>query len=123
MALETEVKTFKKNLTVENGTIKIIDIDKKEKTKGFIATGDTIELYDSDKKKKSSLKVMVLGDVSSDGRLTAKDLLMGQQHILKIKKLDSVFLTDIDIDKDSSVKSRDLLMGQRHILKIKEIKQ
>lgn len=123
VALETEVKTFKKNLTVENGTIKIIDIDKKEKTKGFIATGDTIEIYDNDKKKKSSLKVMVLGDVSSDGRLTAKDLLMGQQHILKIKKLDSVFLTAIDIDKDSSVKSRDLLMGQRHILKIKEIKQ
>ncbi len=123
VALETDIKTFKKNLTAQNGTIKIIDIEKKEKTKGFIATGDTVEVYNKENKKKLSFKIVVLGDVSSDGRLTAKDLLMGQQHILKIKKLDSVFLTAIDIDKDSSVKSRDLLMGQRHILKIKQIKQ
>ncbi len=120
---ETDVNTFIANLGVSNGTARVFDTSNNEKSTGIIATGDVVKIYDTANAPKGSYTIMILGDASGDGRITARDMLMGQRHILKISLLSDAYLAAADIDKDGTVKARDMLMGQRHILKISQIIQ
>ena len=118
------VKAFRDHLTATGGTLKIIGSDGKEKTSGIIATGDQVEVTSSENGNiKSVYPVIIYGDVSGNGEIALRDLLLVQRHILGISSLDGPYAKAADVEKAGSIRLRDLLMIQRHILGIQKITQ
>lgn len=120
---QTDLATFISNLSVKNGTAKILDYQGNEKTTGYIATGDTVFVYNNNNEQKLSYSIVIYGDVTGDGKISSRDLLVLQRHILEIEIIKDEFLLAGDANRDNGVKSRDLLVIQRHILEMEEIKQ
>ena len=58
------------------------------------------------------------GDVSGDGAVTSKDLLLAQKHILGVASLSGAYLKAADSGKDGTLTSSDLLRTQKQILGI-----
>ena len=113
------INSIKKNdanatVVVKNSSGKTIESD-------FIGTGSTVEITDGDKK--TTLTVVIYGDVSGDGKINALDLLKVQKHILGINKLSNSYLSSADPSADGKVNALDLLKIQKHILGINSIKQ
>lgn len=69
-----------------------------------------------------TLSVIVKGDTSGDGVISALDLLQIQKHILGVNKLSNVYLEAGDTSGDGKVNALDLLQFQKHILDISKIK-
>ena len=66
------------NYGIDSSNVKnILDKDKKAKT-GLVATGDYI----------GTNKVIIIGDVSGDGKINSSDLLRIRQHLLNLKLID-----------------------------------
>ncbi len=120
---ETAVNTFKTNLKVSNGSIKIFAASGKEKTSGHIASGDTVKIYNSKNSEIYSYKTVIYGDVNCDGKINAIDISKLQKHILKISTISGISLTSADASGDSRVNAIDISRIQKHILKIKLIIQ
>ena len=120
---QTDLATFISNLSVKNGTAKILDYQGNEKTTGHIATGDTVLVYNNNNEQKLSYSIVIYGDVTGDGKISSRDLLVLQRHILEIEIIKDEFLLAGDANRDNGVKSRDLLVIQRHILEMEKIKQ
>ncbi len=120
---ETDVNTFINNLGVSNGTAKVFASSGEQKTGGAIATGDVVKIFDNANSLAATHTVVIYGDTSGDGKITARDLLIGQRHILKLQQLEGAYQKAVDINKDGSIKARDLLVGQRHILRLQTIIQ
>ena len=118
------IKAFKDHLTASGGTLQILGADGKEKKTGTIVTGDRAEVVSStDSKIKVSYPVIIYGDVSGNGTIALRDLLLIQRHILGISALDGPYALAADVEKSGSIRLRDLLMVQRHILEIQKITQ
>ena len=108
-------------------TTKIIDVTKKVKTTGLVATGDTLQIY-LNTTKVVEYKIVVLGDVgglklsddsiNGDGKINSSDLLALRKHLLRITNRQLVnenFLAG-DINKDGKINSLDLLLMRKHTL-------
>ncbi|MBR5451773.1 MAG: SH3 domain-containing protein [Clostridia bacterium] len=115
----TSVKAFIKALAVKNGTVKVQDGDKKTKANDkTVATGDTVIIYDSNGEKNVSYKIVIYGDVNSDGKVNSIDLLRAQRNIVGAVKLTAVQKEAADSNKDGKLNSVDLLRTQRYIVGI-----
>ena len=118
------IKAFTDHLTVTGGTYKIIGADGEEKPAGTIATGDRVVVTsDEDPNLKVTYFVVIYGDVSGNGEIMLRDLLLIQRHIFGISELKDPSKVAADVERSGSIRLRDLLMVQRHILGIQEIKQ
>ncbi len=120
---ETSVSAFKDKISVKNGSFQIFEASGKEKSDGYISTGDTVYIYDSYGAAYKKINVVIYGDINGDGRIKASDLLAGQRHILEISSLSGATLEAADINRDGKVKASDLLAGQRHVLQMSTITQ
>lgn len=120
---ETPINDFIASLGLKNGTVKIMNSSASEKVDGLISTGDFVWVYDANNQPKFNYKVVIYGDVNGDGKITSRDLLTLQRHILEKEKISGAFLSAGDANKDTNVSSRDLLVIQRHILEIEKLKQ
>lgn len=115
----TTVEKFKKALAVKNGTVKVQGSDKKTKAKdSLVATGDTVVIYDQNGEKNISYKIVIYGDVNSDGKVNSIDLLRAQKQIVGLVKLTAVEKAAADSNKDGKLNSVDLLRTQKYIVGI-----
>ena len=84
---------------------------------GNVATGQVLQLV-SGSTVHASFPIVIYGDVSGDGAVTSKDLLLAQKHILGVSALSGAYLKAADSGKDGKVTSADLLRTQKQILGI-----
>ena len=113
------INSIKKNdanatVVVKNSSGKTIESD-------FIGTGSTVEITDGDKK--TTLTVVIYGDVSGDGKINGVDSLLIKKHILGISKLSNSFNSAGDVNGDGKINGVDSLLVKKHILGINSIKQ
>jgi len=116
------VEDFKKNLTVTDGTMKVLAADGSEKT-GNVGTGTVVKIYNTEGEEKSSYTVIVYGDANGDGTVNAKDLLTIQKNNIQVKALSGVYLTAADVTRDGKVNAKDLLLVQKNNIKVSTIEQ
>ena len=113
---------FKKNLTVTDGSIKVLAADGSEQT-GNVGTGTVVKLYNNEGEEKASYTVIIYGDTNGDGTVNAKDLLAIQKNNIQVKSLSGVYLTAADVTRDGKVNAKDLLLVQKNNIKESTIEQ
>ena len=93
-------------------------------TKGNLVTSDTALVgtgytvkYIYNNEVKDEVPVIVLGDVSGDGKITAADYLLAKRAFLGSIKLSAPQLKAATLSGSDTVKSSDYLMIKRHFLK------
>lgn len=112
----TTADTLLSKLTVQNGTARLVAASGGE-VSGNVATGQVLQLV-SGSTVHASFPIVIYGDVSGDGAVTSKDLLLAQKHILGVSALSGAYLKAADSGKDGKVTSADLLRTQKQILGI-----
>ncbi len=117
---QMEVATLKDKLTSIGGTITIYDANNNEVATGMVGTGYQVKIEASNTE---TLKVVIYGDTSGDGKINALDLLKVQKHILNSGILKDAYLTAADASKDGQINALDLLKVQKHILGSSKIEQ
>lgn len=122
IAPKTETNTFHSNISVTNGTIKVLKSDGSENT-GYIETGNKITLYDTEGKMVKQYEAVVYGDMNGDGKISNVDLVLLQKQLLKITELSGVYSEAANVSRDDKVSNKDLVMLQKHILNIEQISQ
>ena len=117
IAVGTTLEKFKEKITLTGYTAVFTDASGKEKSADAIMkTGDFVKLSYNGKEVKT-LRTVIYGDSTGDGKLTSADLLKTQKSILGIISItDSAFKEAADFTKDGKVNSRDLLACQKRIL-------
>lgn len=113
---DTTAADLLKNIPVTNGTVQLVDASGKA-VSGKVATGHKLQVM-TGSTVFATYPVVVYGDVSGDGVVSSKDLLMAQKHILGITKIAGAYLTAADSSKDGKLTSSDLLRTQKQILGI-----
>ncbi len=98
-----KVSSAKKLLTVTNGSVKILDSAKKEKTDSqTVFTGDYLVIYDSNGKTYKTYRIVVYGDVDGTGSVDLFDFAYMKKQILKNSGLSGVYLEAADVYPASS---------------------
>ena len=82
----------------------------------LVGTGYTVK-YIYNNEVKDEVPVIVLGDVSGDGKITAADYLLAKRAFLGSIKLSAPQLKAATLSGSDTVKSSDYLMIKRHFLK------
>ena len=113
----TSAADFLKGITVSGGTATLLNAKGEKVTEGTVGTGWTL------KTAKYSIPIIIYGDVTGDGAITALDLLYVKRHILGINSLSGTFLTAGDVKTGDGITALDLLYIKRHILEIAAIVQ
>lgn len=112
----TTAATLLKGVTVANGTVDVVDSSNQPVT-GKLATGHKLRLRSAGQTL-ATHHIVIYGDVSGDGVVSSKDLLMAQKHILGISTITGVRFMAADSGKDGKLTSTDLLRTQKQILGI-----
>ena len=114
--------TFKKNITVTEGSIKLLTSAGKTQS-GNVGTGTQIALYDANEELFATYKVILYGDTNGDGNVNALDLLRVQKAILGVSKLSGNNKTAADTSRNGKIDALDLLQVQKQIIGKGKIKQ
>lgn len=118
------VTNFKAKFATTNGSVKITASNGTEKaTTANIGTGDQVRVYDNKGTLKFTYNIVIYGDVNSDGKVNARDLLAIQKNNIKVSALQGACSTAADVNKDGKVNARDLLAVQKHNIKLQTIQQ
>ena len=115
VAPQTTVANFLAGFKSENCVLKVLNADGTENT-GTVATGNKLGIY-VDGVLKSSIDVVIYGDVNGDGKITMSDLLSINRHVIKTIPLKGIYLEAGDVNKkgDGATMS-DLLAINRHVI-------
>ena len=119
----TSVSDFKKNITIKDGSYKIINSSAKEITSGNIGTGLLLKVYNQTGIETGSHEIVIYGDNNGDGEVSILDLLRIQKHLLGTQVLTGPQLEACDATRDNEVNIFDLLREQKYLLGTGEIKQ
>lgn len=114
---ETTKTEFIKNLNT-NGNVKIFLEDGTELNEdNFVGTGMKvqIDMYGETKE----FYIVVMGDFSGDGKVTAQDLSTINKAILKILDLDEISTLAGDIDENEKLTATDLSEVNKILIKVK----
>ena len=123
ITFDTDVNVLINNLKKFNNVVSINIKDKNGdvKSSGTIFTGDKVEINTGSETK--TLTVVIYGDTSGDGKITAIDLLNVQKLIIGKSTLTGAFAEAADTNRDGSLTAIDLLSVQKHIMGKKTISQ
>lgn len=108
IAPDTTVKTI---INVYSDA-KIIDKEEKDITAEvdtIQATGYTVVIGEKE------YKIVVLGDVNGDGRVSSSDLLAIVKHLNETTILENEYKTACDVNRDGKISSSDLLTVVKHL--------
>lgn len=122
IAPKTEAKVLISDISVTNGTIKVLKAEGIENT-GRVETGNKLTLYDTSGKVIKQYETLIYGDINGDGKVSNVDLVLLQKQLLKIEELSGVYREAANVSKDDKVSNKDLVMLQKHILNIEQISQ
>ena len=112
----TTVDEIKDKITALGGTVTITPA-----SGNYVGTGSTIVV--ANKETSVTYKVVVKGDTSGDGQISALDLLQVQKHLLKTYSLSGERFSAGDTSGDGQISALDLLQVQKHLLRVKDISQ
>lgn len=98
------------NIALWRGETELADGEK-------LQTGDTVKLMDGSAVKQT-LSLVITGDVNSDGKLNAADLLYTQMSVLGIRELSDSKLKAAEISDNGTLDATDLVMLQQYALGI-----
>lgn len=90
--------------------ITVLDKDGNEVTSGFVKTGMTIDFA-------NGVKILVMGDCNSDGKVTAQDYARMKRHILGTLTLEGDQYLASLIRGDEKLSARDYAVVKRFVLK------
>lgn len=114
---ETTKTEFIKNLNT-NGNVKILLEDGTELNEdNFVGTGMKVQINMYDETKE--FYIVVMGDFSGDGKVTAQDLSTINKAILKILDLDEISTLAGDIDENGKLTATDLSEVNQILIKVK----
>lgn len=118
----TNASNLYQNILKQNkdAKVKITDSSNKEKTTTLF-TGDKVTITSNNETK--TYNVVIYGDMSGDGKIDAKDLLLLRKHLLNEKKLTNSYLEAAKITKSSTVTAKDLLLLRKYLLGNEKISQ
>lgn len=121
--LGTDVSSVISSLQAISGSQNIFVKDLKGNlvTSGNIGTGFKVTV--SNNETSEELTVVISGDTSGDGAITALDLLQIQKYILGTYSLNDAVFKAGDTSKDGTITALDLLQVQKHILGTYTIEQ
>ena len=120
--LGTAASTLSQNILKQNANsvVKITDSSNKEKSSS-LSTGDKVTITSNGETK--TYVIVLYGDISGDGKIDAKDLLLMRKYLLKEKTLSGVYLEAAKVNKGSTVNAKDLLLLRKHLLGTSKISQ
>lgn len=95
-------------------SINIVDKNGNKKENGLISTGDRITI--SNNGQTVTYTAVIIGDISSDGKIDISDLAMVKAYMLGKIKLTNEYLLVADINKDGEIDISDLAMIKAHML-------
>ena len=112
----TLVATLKSRIEAISGTnsVNVTNANGSSVSDGYIGTGYKVTVKNKDTSK--TYVVIINGDTSGDGQITALDLLQIQKHILGTYSLNSIYFYSGDTNNDGQINALDLLQVQKHIL-------
>lgn len=114
---ETTKTEFLKNLNT-NGNVKIFLEDGTELNEdNFVGTGMKVQINMYGETKE--FYIVVMGDFSGDGKVTAQDLSTINKAILKILDLDEISTLAGDIDENGKLTATDLSEVNKILIKVK----
>ena len=105
-----DVSHVKQRLIDNGASSAVLNGNYSGKLTGKIATGDIVNVDDA------QYTAVIYGDVSSDGEITIKDLLLVQKYLLGSQKLSGANYKAADVSKDNDVTIKDLLLIQKYLL-------
>jgi hypothetical protein len=117
----TSASTFTKNLGVSGYTVTVYKADGKTVNTGTVGTGSIVKVTSGSAT--YTYTVVIYGDVSGDGAITALDLLKLQKHLIGSSTLSGVYLESANVKKTGTVSALDLLKLQKHIIGSSSIQQ
>lgn len=117
VTLGQSVGTIKTNLTKYSSSVSIMNKYYNSKTTGSIATEDLININGT------IYEVAVYGDISGDGAVTIKDLLLLQKYLLGSQSLTDSNKEAADVSHDNKITIKDLLLIQKYLLGTGSISQ
>lgn len=112
-----DVASVKERLINAGASAAVMNGDWSSKTSGTIATGNIVNVDNK------NFTAVIYGDISGDGVITIKDLLLVQKHLLGSQQLSGAPLKAADVSKDNGVTIKDLLLIQKFILGTGSINQ
>ncbi len=125
----TTVSKFISKITVPSEhTIKIYDKSNNEiSTNDIITTGCRVALFKGNKDVKSIL-IVIKGDISGDGKIDTKDVIMAKRHTVNMLpraqyELTGAYFKAADIDGNGSVNTTDIIRIKRDIVGMTKIIQ
>ena len=113
----SDISTLRSRITNQKANVGSMDSNWVSKTSGVVATGDLVSVDEK------VFQVVVYGDVSGDGVISIKDLLLVQKYLLKSQDITGCNLTAADVSKDGAVTIKDLLLIQKYLLGSGSIEQ
>lgn len=113
----SSVDDIKAKISAVGGKVEIVT----QSGGSIVGTGSTVKVSNKDSSK--TYVVVVKGDTSGDGQITALDLLQVQKQLLKVYNLSGEKFSAGDTSGDGQISALDLLQIQKHLLNIKQISQ
>lgn len=121
VSLSTTVDAFIANLGCSNGTVVIYNSENDKKTSGNIGTGDKVKIKVSGNT--TTYHVVIYGDLTGDGKITALDLLKLQKHLIGSSTLQGAYLKAANIKREGKPNALDLLKIQKYLMGAAQINQ
>jgi len=127
IALNTPVSAVQ-TLLDGSGTIRVINASGAAAS-GNLGTGMTVELVDSSGSVTDKLTVVIYGDINGNGSIDVGDLVLVNQYVLEMRKLDGAFYQAANVTKktnsviDTVVNVGDLVVLNQIILNMRTITQ
>jgi len=114
IGIGSDVGSVLENVSITGGYGKICDKNGNEKT-GRVATGDKLNIYDNNGNIKTSLSVVIYGDINGDGVVDLLDIVRLKKYIVGSISLDSEYLEAADANRNGSSDILDIVAIKKHI--------
>lgn len=114
IGIGSDVGSVLENVSITGGYGKICDKNGNEKT-GRVATGDKLNIYDNNGNIKTSLCVVIYGDINGDGVVDLLDIVRLKKYIVGSISLDSEYLEAADANRNGSSDILDIVAIKKHI--------
>lgn len=112
-----DISNIRSRIQNQGGNISTLNSAWNSKMSGKVATGDIVSVDDK------AFMVSVYGDISGDGSINIKDLLLVQKYLLRSQNLTDANKEAADVSRDGAVTIKDLLLIQKYLLGTGNINQ
>lgn len=119
----SDISIIKEKIVNANkvAVVTLNDSSGKEKNSGVVATGDSVTITVGNETK--TYEVVIYGDVTGDGKISAADYLKIKNTIMGTATLSGPYKEAADVDKNGSFKASDYLRIKDSIMGITTIEQ